>query len=343
MKRSKCFLLLAFCSIAPVLAGPDDYVEWKPIPGSSGYQVQVRDAKTGAILVDQVVEGTSIDVDLKFGHYQQRVAPLSPFGKPLQWSDWRQLNVLVALTPLVDGAVAVDIAERKPFSITLKGKNFLPNVRAYLKSGETLYPILKRTVNAGGKEITLNIVPDHIPPGTYSIFLENPRRKTWTGADLVHLKYPANALVDNHNPGKTELADKGNDNIDSSAGKDGKTTRPVAGDFREHLRTLPSTCKNSGLPDELVLKCYKFHIVLNLSTPEKVNLYNYLLAYQGNYDDRAAGYQYFRTQCGTLSKQVATLLEERLSESGESLALEEKQQIGETVKFVKACDGSPNP
>jgi hypothetical protein len=346
---------LLLLAAAPLFAGPDDYVEWKPIPGSSGYQLQVRDAKTKRIMVDQFVEGTYLDVDLQVGHFEQRLAPLSPFGKPLIWSDWRPLNILVALSPVVDEANAVEVKERRPFSMFLRGKNFTPNTRVFLKKDGNSIPVPNRSINAAGTELTLLVNPATIPPGNYSLYLENPRQKTWTGESLVSLKYAENAVAvvdpkdqkDVKNPLDQKDPRTQKNQRDQKDPKNQNKTQQnkseITGDFRDHLRTMPSTCKNSGLPDELVLKCYKRYIVLNLSTPAKVELFNYLMVYQGNYDDRMRGYSAFRDSCNSMSRHTESLLRERLAQSGESLDLAEKQQIQGTLSFIHNCNASSNP
>lgn len=340
-------VLTAFLT-APLVAGPDDYVEWKPVPGSSGYQVQVRETKTKKILVDKTVQGTMLDVDLAPGLYQSRVAPLSPFGRPLQWSDWRPLNVLISLRPEFNEQPRVVIEGSRPTTVVITGRNFTRSMRLTLRNESGSHPILDRRVNEAGTEVQFSIQPGRYPEGEYDLHLENPRQKNSVIPAFVSVRVPQNlALLDGKNqPGKdsgTADGNPGRKDDKTDPGKNRPDTQPGNGDYREQLRNMPSTCKGSGLPDVLIKHCYKYHLVLDLSTQDKTDLHQYLLAYQGNYAERMTGYNYFRSGCTPLGGQVRVFLEERLEMSRESLEAGERADIERTIESLKQCHASANP
>lgn len=350
-------LITALLFAGTLFAGPDDYVEWKPVPGSAGYQVQVRETRTKKILVDQTVEGTLLDVNLGPGLYESRVAPLSPFGRPIQWSDWRQLNILIARTPEVNEHGPVVVEAGRPTTVLITGLNFARSMRVSLKNESGTFALPDRKINDAGTEVLLNIAPGRFPQGEYDVVLENPRQRTVVMPRMVFIKVPQDvaARLDGKKEDKAQKTDKPGDKLPGDkADKTGKTdkadktgdkTRPgeIAGDYREYLRTLPSTCKGSGLPDFIIKQCFKYHLVLDLSTPQKVDMHQYLLAYQGNFSERMTGYNYFRTTCGNLSRQVVVFLEERLEMSRESLDAAERQTIEHTLEYLKSCNAPSNP
>lgn len=348
-------LFFVFILAGALLAGPDDYVEWKPVPGSSGYQVQVRETRTKKVLVDQTVEGTLLDVNLGPGLYESRVAPLSPFGRPIQWSDWRQLNVLIARNPEVNEHARVVVEAGRPTVVLITGVNFARSMRVSLKNESGTFALPDRKINEAGTEVILSIAPGKFPEGEYDVVLENPRQRIVVMPRMVFIKAPQDvaARLDGKKD-KTQATDKNGDKKpgdkstdkpgDKTADKTGDKTRPgeIAGDYREYLRTLPSTCKNSGLPDFIIKQCFKYHLVLDLSTPQKVDMHQYLLAYQGNFSERMTGYNYFRTTCGDLSSQVVRFLEERLEMSRESLDAVERENIEHTLEHLKSCNAPSN-
>lgn len=349
---------LIFCSICAgtllvggLSAGPDDYVEWKPVPGAAGYQVQVRDTKTRQILVDQTVEGVMLDVNLKPGLYESRVAPLSPFGRPILWSDWRQLNVLIARSPVVDEHAKVTVESGRPVVVIMTGSNFARSMRVSLKGDAGTYVVPDRSVNETGTEVVVTIPPGKFPAGDYDLVLENPRQKTAAIPGLVSIKAPQDVAAADPDtkkdtalkPGdKTQKVQNG-DKTGKKTDKNQKADAEKQRDYREYLRTLPSTCKGSGLPDFIIKRCYKYHLVLDLSTPAKTDMHQYLLAYQGNFSERMTGYNYFRTTCGGLSGHVKTILEERLELSRESMEAAERETIQHTLEHLKACNATANP
>ncbi|MCE9598809.1 MAG: hypothetical protein K8S54_12655 [Spirochaetia bacterium] len=330
MKKLAVIVYLGF--LFPLIAGTDEYIEWRPVPGSSGYQVQVREVASEKVLVDTTVEATTLDVDLPIGKFEHRIAPLSPFGKPIVWSDWKGLTILIAKAPTVTDPQKIVISERKPFSIILAGENFARGIKVFLKGDSTVIPITNRTVSKDGKMLTLLVNPEKIPPGEYSIILENPRQKLWTSENLVSLTYSNEvAVVDP----KKDRADKKNDLKDPGNYKDQKDKKSE--DYREYLKSLKMSCPGSGLPDFLIRQCYKYHLVLDLSTDEKVSMYNYIRAYQGNHTERMRGYSYFDDTCSPLGPPMQKMLEERMEESAKSLDLAERQQIQRTLAAVRSC------
>lgn len=336
MKKAALIIYLGF--LFPLLAGSDEYIEWRPVPGSAGYQVQVRETESEKVLVDTTVDATTLDVDLAIGKYEHRIAPLSPFGKPIVWSDWKSLTILVAKAPVVTDPQKVVINERKPFSIILAGENFARAVKVFFKGDSTVVPIANRTVSKDGTMLTLLVNPEKIPPGEYGILLENPRQKLWTGDNLVSLTYPIEVAAV-----ETKKTDKTNEKTDKTDKKtDKKNEKKPEADYREYLRTLKMSCAGSGLPDFLIRQCYKYHVVLDLSTDEKVSMYNYIRAYQGNHTERMRGYSYFDDTCSPLGPAMQKMLEERMEESAKTLDMTERQQIQRTLAAVRSC-GAANP
>jgi hypothetical protein len=358
MKHLYRILLLSLFCTGSLFAGPDDYVEWKPVPGAAGYQVQVREAKTKTVLVDQTVEGTMLDVNLKPGMYESRVAPLSPFGRPILWSDWRQLNVLIARSPIVDEHPKVVVESGRPVVVVMTGSNFARSMRVSLKNDAGTHVVPDRKVNDSGTEVIVVIPPGKFPQGDYDLVLENPRQKTAVFPGLVSIKVAQEVAAKiEDKPGqnadkqtdKTAKTDKtgdkttqkqNGDKTDKKTDKTQKLDQVTQGDYREYLRTLPSTCKGSGLPDFIIKRCYKYHLVLDLSTPAKTDMHQYLLAYQGNFAERMTGYNYFRTTCGAMSGQVKAILEERLEMSRESMEAAERETIQHTLEHLKACNAA---
>ena len=126
-------------------------IEWRPVAGSQGYLLQLRD-QTARVIIERKLETSRTTVELPPGRYSLRVASLNKFGKPASWSAWAQINVqrpapvdspAAANTPdTVAAAVASEADARQPSANTagLRGRDYaralIPGLSQYQR-GQT--------------------------------------------------------------------------------------------------------------------------------------------------------------------------------------------------------------
>ncbi|MCR9143997.1 MAG: hypothetical protein NXI24_17250 [bacterium] len=79
---------VAIADMAPV----QRKVEWRPVDGSHGYLLQLRD-QNARLIVERRVETPRARLSLQPGSYRLRVASLNKFGKPASWSAWAGLKI----------------------------------------------------------------------------------------------------------------------------------------------------------------------------------------------------------------------------------------------------------
>ena len=67
-------------------------IAWRPVAGSEGYLLQLRDSSFRLILERRLEEPRAM-LELQPGRYQLRVASLNKFGKPANWTAWAKLQI----------------------------------------------------------------------------------------------------------------------------------------------------------------------------------------------------------------------------------------------------------
>lgn len=165
-------LILIFCAILytiELLAKKDTgFIEWRAIPASNGYRVEIK--SEDKVIIQTNVNENIYYVDLPKGKYEFRIAVLNLFKKPVVWSYWNPLRVIISQTPILN-------SDRQELAIgdtvELSGANFLENTKVSLISSGQVFPVEASMKN----ETQITFATDKVKAGNYDLLLENPNNK----------------------------------------------------------------------------------------------------------------------------------------------------------------------
>ncbi len=185
-----CFSLI--CSvvltsnIASEKSSQNKYISWKSSQLASGYQVQVKDSKD-KIFIDQKTESNYLTLDkIPEGKYKVRTSALSPFGKPIVWTNWQDLQVEISLPPSVklNQNIPKDNnrtkLEPKPEQkLEIVGENFNHATEASIESpsSKSKLKIVDTKIESKNK-LELVVDASNAKPGSYDLALQNPYYQT---------------------------------------------------------------------------------------------------------------------------------------------------------------------
>ncbi|WCL50041.1 hypothetical protein [Leptospira sp. GIMC2001] len=331
-KLSKFILLIVFFNLTQsesmqAQAYKNRIVSWKDSQYASGYQVQIKNLSE-KVVIDQKTEKNFLSVDsLKEGKYKVRTAALSPFGKPVVWSNWKELKVEISLPPKVKTADSGVQEAKKTISpdpeqiVEIEGENFNDATEATLESKEskTKIKVVDKKIDSKNK-LSLKLDASNAKPGTYDLGLENPFHPKTTIKDFLEIKtknQPVSSATKQENLKKSIYELKASD--------------------LDLMVSNSSNCYSSSLPSILVRKCEKDFLTLNHSEKEKKDIYNYLLLKEQNIDARKQAYDYFQSNCYPKFNAVLERLENESSKQAKPKEFEERKAIESTISKIKTC------
>ncbi|HMV45411.1 MAG TPA: hypothetical protein PK079_10025 [Leptospiraceae bacterium] len=178
----KISLILSFLSIIlfsfELFAKDTGFIEWKAIPAANGYRVEIKSA--GKIISETNVSSNIHYVDLPKGNYEFRIGVLNFFKKPVVWSYWNPLKVIISQIPIL-----VSEREEKVIGepLVIEGDHFLENTKVSLIKDGVTTNVDSKIV--GEKQIS--IPTDKMQVGTYDLILENPNNKKLTKKEFLVL------------------------------------------------------------------------------------------------------------------------------------------------------------
>ncbi len=179
---SAALILAAAVSTAAPAARP--VIQWEAVPDATGYLVEVKDA-SGKIVYSDRTRVPRAAVNLKYGNYRARVAPLNKFGRPSSWSSWFNFNVVKSLEPsFTSVSPSIVIPESGDIEITIRGGNFMNGCRVFLSAdGARIQPDRTELISDTTLRVTL---PSGIKAGGKTdIVIENPGGSSVTAAGAL--------------------------------------------------------------------------------------------------------------------------------------------------------------
>jgi hypothetical protein len=162
-------------------------IEWKPIKGARGYRIQIRTSSHQTI-IDQFVNTHTFPITkLKKGEYESRVAPLNVFQKPVVWSYWRPLKVLIVKKPKLNSTEEkIIVTEDDKQTITIKGNNFVEDTKVSVESQKNKLKVDKVKTN-NSQNLSFSLDTKNAKQGYYDLKIENPKDKIITKKDFVRV------------------------------------------------------------------------------------------------------------------------------------------------------------
>ncbi len=107
-------------------------------------------------------------------------------------------------------------------------------------------------------------------------------------------------------------------------------------EYRAFISRLPRSCYKSRIPDIIIRSCDRYEIILDLSTPRKREIHNFLRFDGDNYYERMRGLTYFEEYCYAF-RPVLELGREMLEQPGRAIAFEQKRRIQSGLRNISAC------
>ena len=76
------------------------FIEWRAIPAANGYRIEIKSEEK--VIIETNVNENIYHVDLPKGKYEFRIGVLNFFKKPVVWSYWNPLRVIISQQPILD-------------------------------------------------------------------------------------------------------------------------------------------------------------------------------------------------------------------------------------------------
>ena len=160
--------LIIFFSLELFAKKDTGFIEWRAISAANGYRVEIK--SDNKVIIETNVTENIYYVDLPKGKYEFRIGVLNFFKKPVVWSYWNPLRVIVSREPLLEGeGIDVSLGDKA----LLSGENFLENTKINLVNEGKIIPVESLILN--DKRITFPT--EKLKLGTYDVILENPNNK----------------------------------------------------------------------------------------------------------------------------------------------------------------------
>ena len=285
----------------------DEYIAWTPVPDAEGYEVEIRDQLKKTMVLEKKTKSNILEIDIPLGKYEVRTTALNVFGKRAVTSVWESIKVIVSVFPKLPETTPPVYATqgKENYVLTLTGDYFLEAIRASLRSGNDKILVKSVKVSDEGRKLEISMDLTNAKPGSYDLTLANPRKKTLTRKDFFVL---------------TEATDKFS-----------------GGEYTKFIDNLKHSCKITTLPDPIVHTCFNEYIYLDLSTEEKIGIYNFIRITGNNYKQRLIGYGYFSKNCNSSFKAAEDAMESRLNNPASGLDAIERESIRKTLENLKNC------
>ena len=99
---------------------------------------------------------------------------------------------------------------------------------------------------------------------------------------------------------------------------------------------LKRSCFSTDIPDMLIKSCFKDYIILDLRSPRKQEVFNFMRFTSGHTYDRIAALRYFEDRCYAF-RPVIELSEKLVSDKHSPLNLDHKQRLAQGIDYLKKC------
>jgi len=278
------------------------FVAWKAIEDANGYQVQIKDAK-GKVIVDKKIEKNYYSIqDLPTGDMFVRTAPLNAFLKPVVWSPWTELEVLLSITPTIE--IPKDkpkpvVSQDKPISqIAIEGDHFLDVTEIELSQKQRKLPILEKNY-VNEKRIDVKVDTTNAKPGDYDLTIVNPFQKPQKIANFMSLE--AKPFETPKDPPKIELPPPPPPKEEVVVPQGKPYHEYSYPEFMAFLDSVKAAKPCATLvPEPAVAECFNTYITIRDKSKDSRDIFAFFRLINDNETDRYYGYEYFEKQCAPI-------------------------------------------
>nr|MCU0823765.1 hypothetical protein [Leptospira sp.] len=312
-------------------------------------------------VVDKQIETSFYSVeDLPTGDYEVRTAPLNSFKKPVVWSNWRELEIIISEPPKVsidekkpailiekkdDTSSNQNDSKTKPQIIAIKGDNFLDVTEVEIKKESYKIPILEKDT-ISKQQIDVKIETKGAKPGDYDLTVTNPYQKPKVVSNFLKIE---NTTSDKSNAKKEDSTQDQTASNGSKKGTntptkkesnlpDGKSLNDYS--YEEMMKFLESNvaenCKQTKIPAITLGECNKTFVTVNESTILNRNIFAFYKLIGTNSSDRMSAYKHFSENCKPGFRPAKEKMDE-LWKNKDNLEPEERYFLAESLQKITNC------
>ncbi|TGN06854.1 hypothetical protein [Leptospira ilyithenensis] len=326
--RSSLIFLISLSFVSSLIASElYKFVAWKNIPDASGYQIQIKDTQ-GKVVVDKKIEKNYYSVqDIGVGDYFVRTAPLNIFKKPVVWSPWKEMEILISEVPTVDSnkdkpKLALKIQEsekdqKQVSELEIQGDHFLDVTEVEISKEEKKLPIIGKQFKSD-KRIDVTVDTTNASAGDYDLTIVNPFQKPQTISKFLKVEEKKEPVVEV--PKEKSL---------------NSFTYPELMAFLNANKA--ESCPMTGVPGPTLSECYSDYIVLNQKTNDAKDIFAFYKLISENQSDRFSSYTYFEGKCKPVFRPAKERIVDFLGKRRGSLDPEEIFRLEETIKKIDSC------
>ncbi|MCZ8238169.1 MAG: hypothetical protein O9346_11490 [Leptospiraceae bacterium] len=303
-------------------------VSWKESKYASGYQIQVKNS-ADKLIIDKKTDSNYLQIDqIPEGKYKIRTSALSPFGKPVVWTEWQDLKIELSLPPIVKEESLADndsknkTIEQKPNQkLEIEGDNFNDATETIIESSlsKSKIKILDKKIESKNK-IELRVDAENAAPGKYDLSLQNPFHPKKTIKNYLEIENKA-------------------DKVSTQSNTKDSINKIYTMSMRELDEFIGSNsnCYQSELSSDLIKECKEDYVTINLSTREKKDIYYYFLIKEPNRMTRIQSYHHFQTYCSPAMKAIREKVEFNSAKKQYTIDTKEKMEIDKMFVNLQSC------
>ncbi len=344
------------------------FIAWRPIPDASGYQIQIKD-KNGKIILDKKIAKNHFSVqDLNAGDYTVRTAPLNLFQKPVIWSPWQEMEVLLSETPRVDFLKDRPTVKIRPIETQEDGEYVDILVDALtggpVEVGPDGKPLHGPPVSKGKRKAKVSLIEidgDHFLDVTEVEISQDSKKLPILKKEFYNEKR-IDVKVDTSNayPGEYDLTitnpyqkpqkiprflDIEKEEDKSKTVSKETATKGSGGlhnySFAELMAYLAENksknCPSSSLPEPVLSECFQTYVTLNSKSKDSKDIFAFYKLISENQQDRMNGYRYFENRCKPVFRAAKERMNDLYTKQRGSLDPEEIDFLGKSVKKINSC------
>ena len=165
------------------------YIEWEPVEGAGGYDIEVTTASGEPTLVKRFgAKETSIELNIPAGKYRFRISTLNKFLHADSTSDWVAFTVLSYGAPTISKISPTALAPGKPLALTIQADMLSAKATAFLVSPSgkriplSISKAKPRTFLLSGETLTER--------GEYALTMTNPPDYSTVKKAALTVAYP---------------------------------------------------------------------------------------------------------------------------------------------------------
>lgn len=310
------------------------FVAWKAVEDANGYQIQIRDSK-GKILIDKKIEKNYFSVqEIPLGDLYVRTAPLNVFLKPVIWSAWTEVEVMLSAVPSIEAlknAPQKEIQIDKPIAeFSIEGDAFLEVTEIELAQKDKKLTIVdKKFINE--KRIDIQVDTSNAKSGDYDLTIMNPFQKPQKVPKFLKVPEKTVEVVVVPPPPPPEEP-----KVEVPKGKPYHEYSYL--EFLALLETFKEAKSCSTMvPEPAVSECFNTYITLKHQTKDSRDIFAFFRLINSNEMDRYYGYEYFEKNCKPLFRPAKERMEHVLIKERGNVDPLELQRVRLALQKLSAC------